>query len=562
MTSNPPCTTPETFLADQIPLPLWIYSVQHNAFRWANDPGLRFWGAPDLETFRARDLSDIRRVTRDRLRVMSERLRKHEQITEIWTVYPRGVPRTVDMTIWRINWEGEVCLALMALPRIASEGAEALKQRDDVLRAVVSSAERLLTGRSWERECQRMLGTVGPAAGVDRCYFFEVTPAADGHRRIANQRFEWCDEGIEPQIDSPDLQGIDLIEAGFDTWVDRFERGLPHVISGPEQMGAGEREILEPQDIEALCVHPVLSDEQLAGFIGFDIVRDADERSFAGWSAHLIDALSAAAHMLGAGLSMRSTQARLGQALVNAQEAAQAKSAFLAQMSHELRTPLNAVIGFAQVMEQGLYGEIQPPYSRYARDIRRSGEHLLGIISDVLDLERGQSGRIALNLRTVDLKEQILQPAVRLVSERAQRQDVSISINADLGLPQVHCDPRRLTRVVVNLLSNAIKFSPYGEVITLTAQPTGNDALEVSVTDRGRGMSEEECREAVEPFVQVGARHEAHPEGVGLGLAIAREIARLHDGDIRLESVRDQGTTAVCWIPLRTRARREEDRAA
>jgi hypothetical protein len=291
-----------------MPLPVWVYSVSANAFRWANPAGLALWDAASLQDLRGRDLSDIRAVTRHRLKRTLARLEHERQITEVWTVYPGGVPRTETCTIWRVDWAGDPCLGIMALPAGASQRNGTQHRRQHILEAVAHSAERLLGGGRWRDERNALVAAIGRAAEVDRSYFFRFEPVdpanTDAPRWIASQECEWCAGASEPQIDNPLLQNIDLVAAGLGRWPERFARGLPVVAAGPEQLTETERAILDPQDIVAICVQPVRVDEEVVGFIGFDICAGGGGSSFEGWTSDLVDALSTAAHMASAAFKM------------------------------------------------------------------------------------------------------------------------------------------------------------------------------------------------------------------------------------------------------------------
>jgi signal transduction histidine kinase len=538
---------------------VWIYAPGANAFRWANRAGLAFWGADDLAALRARDLSDIRAATRQRLEGLLTWLAGVPSITETWTVYPQGSPRTVACTHWRVEMAGEPCLAIMALPSAESVTQDDLRLRDRVLEAVAHSAERLLNGRDRLRERERLLAELGEATGVDRAYVFDFHPPAKGDSDgdgeaaaspwIASQTFEWCAPDVAPQIDNPELQNIDMA-AHFPRWVARFRDGKPVVAAGPEQFPPAEREVLGPQGITAICVHPVLVDGWPAGFIGFDIVDRADRPAFPGWTQNLVDALATAAHLMAGATRMAAAQNRLRQAILDARQASQAKSDFLANMSHELRTPLNAIIGFSDVLRQELLGPMGAPrYRAYADDIHAAGTHLLGLIGDVLDHAKAESGTATLYEERCALVADILQPSVRLVAARAAKDDVAVQIAPEVTDVTLDADARKLVQVLTNLLSNAVKFSPAGTQVTLGTRLLADGRLAIEVSDQGCGMSESDLRLALEPFAQVGGTNRRHHEGTGLGLSLARQLSELHGGELVLESALDAGTTVRVLLP-------------
>ncbi|SMF83792.1 PAS domain S-box-containing protein [Tistlia consotensis] len=267
-------------------------------------------------------------------------------------------------------------------------------------------------------------------------------------------------------------------------------------------------------------------------------------------------------------------EAELWRARLSAEDANRAKSAFLANMSHELRTPLNAIIGFAEVMQQGLYGPIgEPRYLGYLEDIRGSGLLLLQLLDDILDLSKVEAGKIELAEQPVDLAE-VAADCLRMLSSRAGAAGVELApLKAPAGLPLLLGDERRLRQIVLNLLSNAVKYNrPGGSVRVCLASgvdqsaPGGEPAggLRLTVCDSGPGIPEAELERVFEPFVQLESSARAAGqgrEGVGLGLPLARQLVQLHEGSIRLTSRLGEGTIAEIRFPaarcLPALARRE-----
>jgi signal transduction histidine kinase len=224
------------------------------------------------------------------------------------------------------------------------------------------------------------------------------------------------------------------------------------------------------------------------------------------------------------------------------------KSEFLANMSHELRTPLNAIIGFSQVLREGMFGEINEKQAEYLEDILSSGNHLLSLIDDILDLSKVEAGQVELELAPFSLRE-ALERGVVMVRERATKDGVAITFEADADVDVVTGDERRIRQVIFNLLSNAVKFTPADGSVDVRATQM-NGEVRVSVTDTGPGIAAEDHERIFEEFQQteVGVRQR---EGTGLGLALSRQLVELHGGRIWVDSEPGRGSTFVFTLPAR-----------
>jgi len=224
------------------------------------------------------------------------------------------------------------------------------------------------------------------------------------------------------------------------------------------------------------------------------------------------------------------------------------KSEFLANMSHELRTPLNSVIGFSEVLRNRMVGEVNEKQAEYLSDIYESGEHLLALVNDILDLSKIEAGRMELNLSSFDLPAAIAS-ALTLVRERALRHGIELASQIDPGLGGFQADKRKFKQILLNLLSNAVKFTPDGGRVEVRAKlDTGK--VEVAVRDTGVGIAPEDQQAAFEEFRQVGRHHARKSEGTGLGLALTKRLVELHGGEIRVESAPGKGSTFTFTLPV------------
>ena len=236
-------------------------------------------------------------------------------------------------------------------------------------------------------------------------------------------------------------------------------------------------------------------------------------------------------------------------AKTRAEAANQAKSEFLANMSHELRTPLNAINGFSEIMAAEMFGPLgDARYKGYAEDILRSGQHLLSLINDILDMAKIEAGKLNLHLEPVSLQE-VCKDAVRLMRGRAEEAGLKLFVEAD-DAPTVEADYRALKQVMLNLVSNAVKFTPEGGRIEVSAT-LSDDIVELAVSDTGIGIAEADLQRLAQPFEQVEGQHAKTTQGTGLGLALSKSLVELHGGQLVLESEPGHGTTVRVRLPYR-----------
>ncbi len=247
------------------------------------------------------------------------------------------------------------------------------------------------------------------------------------------------------------------------------------------------------------------------------------------------------------------TNRDLSEAVIQADFANRAKSEFLAIMSHDLRTPLNAIIGFSDAMRNKIFGPLgDVRYDDYLSDIQKSGNILLGLINDILDLSKIEAGRYELKESDVDLAA-FLQSSLELASIQARQNGVRLELEVANELPMLRCDERSLMQIVNNLLSNAVKFSHEGGKVQVSAQQISDGAVEIGFSDEGIGMTPREIEDVLEPFSQADAGKTRKYEGSGLGLHICLKFMQLHGGTLEISSNVGQGTMVNIRFPA-TRA--------
>lgn len=232
-----------------------------------------------------------------------------------------------------------------------------------------------------------------------------------------------------------------------------------------------------------------------------------------------------------------------------AEAANKAKSRFLATMSHELRTPLNAILGFSEVMRDQVLGPLENEnYREYSKNIHDSGQHLLNVINEILDLSRIEAGRFDLSECPV-LLEDVADDCYRLLKLRVQAKNLDIVEDYDKQLPQVWADQKAMRQICLNLMSNAVKFTPRGGRITISIQRTDEGGQCFSVRDTGPGIPAEEIPKVLQTFGQGSLAHETAEGGTGLGLPIVKNLIELHGGTMTLTSELRKGTEASVRLP-------------
>jgi signal transduction histidine kinase len=250
------------------------------------------------------------------------------------------------------------------------------------------------------------------------------------------------------------------------------------------------------------------------------------------------------------------------------------KSEFLANMSHELRTPLNAIIGFSEILKDGLIGDLNSKQHELMGDIFNSGQHLLSLINDILDLSKVEAGKMDLDLETVDVLD-LMQKSLAVVKEKAAGRRIRLDQELPPALPPFLADRRKILQILYNLLSNAVKFTPENGRVILRAKvvpaadlenwsttklvtvklpiqkPEFAEFIEISVEDSGIGINPEEMARLFLPFSQLGSSLMHKSEGTGLGLAMVLKLAQLHGGVAAATSTPQQGSCFIVWLPWR-----------
>ncbi|MEK9752635.1 MAG: ATP-binding protein [Rhodospirillaceae bacterium] len=244
---------------------------------------------------------------------------------------------------------------------------------------------------------------------------------------------------------------------------------------------------------------------------------------------------------------LKEAQSALLAAKAEAEAANRSKSDFLAAMSHDLRTPLNAIIGFADAISLQYFGAINDKYQEYAQDIRWSGEHLLALIGDILDVTAIEAGKLEMRMEELAVGE-VVAECVKIIKGEARALAIELSIDMPSQLPPLRADRQAVKEILLNLLANAIKFTPRDGTATLAVTAAG-DSHVITVRDTGVGIAEDRIGTITEPFVRGSADPYRSQNGVGLGLAIVNSLVESLDGTLAIASAVGEGTTVTVTLP-------------
>ncbi len=407
-----------------------------------------------------------------------------------------------------------------------------------------------------------------------------------GTDNTARKEVEAAQALLDQQLRDQQFYTRSLIESNIDALMMTDPRGIISDVnqqmmtltgcSRDELIGAPCKQFFTDPDLADAAIQRVLTEHKVSNYELTVRARNGDETVVSYNAATFHDRHHRLRGVFAAARDVTERK-RFEQALqeknVDLQHASSMKSEFLATMSHELRTPLNSIIGFSEALKDGLMGPMSETQQEYMGDIFTSGQHLLSLINDILDLSKVEAGMMNLELEPVDLPS-LLTASLSIVKEKAlaQRLALGLDVAKDLGLLML--DMRKTKQIVYNLLANAVKFSSSGGNVTLSAQRVQRQTvgllpgawpvhgfplhasdytefLELSVTDSGIGISKDDMSKLFQAFRQIDSSLARKFEGTGLGLAMVKQLAELHGGTVAVASAEGQGARFAVWLPVR-----------
>jgi GAF domain-containing protein/anti-sigma regulatory factor (Ser/Thr protein kinase) len=409
-----------------------------------------------------------------------------------------------------------------------TESVERLTALGQVSRALSSTLDV-------ETVLDTIVSRASQLAGAAGCSIFEYDEAAEQFELRATHNYDV--EFVEALRATPLRKGEGLMGRAA-------EMREPVQVADITQPGAYQssaRDTLIRFGYRAVLSVPLLREDQIIGSLSF--TRKAPGE----FPPEVVDVLKTFATQSALAIQNARLFREIADKSAQLEAASRHKSEFLANMSHELRTPLNAIIGFSEVLTERMFGELNEKQEEYLRDIYASGQHLLSLINDILDLSKIEAGRMELEATDFDLPSAI-DNALTLVRERATRRGITLGRTIDDRLGMLRGDERKVKQVLLNLLSNALKFTPEGGRIDVSAH-LQDGAAEIAVADTGVGIAPEDQEAIFEEFRQVGTA-DKKVEGTGLGLALSRKFIELHGGRVWVKSEVGKGSTFTFSLPM------------
>lgn len=426
--------------------------------------------------------------------------------------------------------------------KLAEQALEHRAKMDSYL----SSISRAFLDRDFEGALNFILKILAEATTGERSYLIRYSEPQT-HWSVTH---EWYAETVSPA--APILQDISVYATPwiYNQLSNKTLIHIPKVDNLPPEANA-DRSILEKLSIQSLINIPLLHRNQLIGCLGVDAVQTSKL-----WNEQEINLLKVAGEIITIALARHEAELAQQHAAEAALAANKAKSEFLANMSHELRTPLTAILGLSEALRDEVFGPLTTKQHQKLATIEQSGQHLLELINDVLDLAKIESGKMDLKMANTDILG-LCQASLAFVRQQAYQKQIKLTSQIYPHIKQVELDERRIRQVLINLLSNAVKFTPEGGQVWI--EVNGNleqEVLNFTIADTGIGISPENIAKLFKPFVQLDSSFTRRYPGTGLGLALVRQVVELHGGSVSLESEVGQGSRFTVSLPWKLKTKK------
>lgn len=390
---------------------------------------------------------------------------------------------------------------------------------------------------AFEHKINSTLRRIGDFLNVSRVYIFED----DVTGSMTTNTFEWCNEGIIPQIE-------ELVDVPYDMmryWPETLLSEGKIFSEDITELPQGVRDVLEPQGIISLLVYPLYQKGRMFGFIGFD---ECNYKRY--WDESDMQLLKTISNLIANEYERRRDHMALIKSRKEAWEAAQAKETFLANMSHEIRTPMNGVVGMIRALRKT---QTSTKQNYYLNTMQRAADNLLVILNDILDLSKMEAGKLNLELKSFALKAALSQP-VEVLRPRIEEKGLLVKVHIDSNVsPYFIGDPLRIDQIIMNLLGNAVKFTDKGTIhltVLVLEDDYKHQQIQISVRDQGIGMDESFMDQLFEKFTQENRSLAKNFGGTGLGLNITKQLVELMGGSITVQSALGLGSTFTVTLRL------------